>query len=316
MIKNNVFKMIILGTLCFVICVIVQFSSLALNIQNEKEIETLFNKMTENIAISLLYDNNSKSYEKYQYRAYDIENELSLLGVHKLSDDELYSFLNDIGISTYANRPSDSNTVKWYSYTSYNQSYGSQKYDVKRLIAVGNNPGGMLVTGADNVKFYSGKEKRANAVKNALAVYVQKAIGSIPVIQWTPYELLFSNSSENAFNSSYVTHRCVSSIEFSFVKNSSQSNNYYKLSKYSNKLSIAVNAHCAAVINSKPKTYSENKSTTILSKDYGSISKAIQTYTSTSAYYDYIQYYEIHSYDGQYSKKAYVPNPLAGPGQI
>lgn len=316
MIKNNISKRIISGILCFVMCIIVQSSSLALNVQNEEEIDKLFSKMTEDLAISLLYDDNSKNYEKYQSKVSDIENELSLMGVQKLNNDELYNFLSDRGISTKVNKPSNSDTVKWYLYTSSNQSYGSQKYDVQRLIAVGNNPGGMLVTGADNVKFYSGQEKRANAVKNAFVVYVQKAIGSIPVIKWTPYELLFSNTSSNVFNSSYVTHRCVSSIEFSFVKKSSQSDNYYALCKYSNKLSIAVNAHGAAVVNSKPTTYSEHKSTTISSDNYGSVSKAIQTYVNAATYYDYIPYYEIHSYDGQYSKKAYVPNPLAGPGQI
>ena len=49
----------------------------------------------------------------------------------------------------------------------------------------------MLVTGQDNVKFYSGKQKVDNAVTNAVGLYAQKAIGTIPIVQWSPYELLF-----------------------------------------------------------------------------------------------------------------------------
>ena len=113
--------------------------------------------------------------------------------------------------------------------------------------------------------------KAGNAVINAISIYAQKAISYVPIIKWTPYELLFSNSASNVFNSSYVTHRCVSSIEFIYVKKSSQSPDSYLLYNYANKLSIAVNAHGAAVINSNPKTYSEHKTKTISSDSYGDI---------------------------------------------
>lgn len=88
------------------------------------------------------------------------------------------------------------------------------------------------------------------------------------------------------------------------------------MSLYSNKLSIAVNTHGAAVVNSVPKTYSEHKTNTITADYYNSIPVAIQSYNSTTGCYDYISHYEIESYDGEYSKQVYIPNPLAGPGQI
>lgn len=290
----------------------------AQEITTEEQICSLFDELTENLALSMIAEDDLVV-EKCESNVVEIEQQLKVLGVDKLSDQELNQFLNEKGeasVGTRISKPENTDTVKWYLYSYTNYSYNSKKYDVQRLIAVGNNPGGMLVTGADNVKFYSGKEKLANAVSAAVSIYVQKAIGSIPVIKWTPYELLFSNTSSNAFNSSYVTHRCVSSIAFSYVKESTQSDDYYALSFYSNKLTIAVNAHGAAVVDSVPTTYSEQKTETISADYYSSITAAIQSYTGAAGCYDYISYYEIQSYDGEYTKKAYVPTPLAGPGQI
>lgn len=309
-------KRIMAVMLCLIMCLSMHIPVSASNNTREEKIGILFDKMTENLAEYLLDDNSENAYN-IQAKTAEIENELSLMGVQKLSDEELHQFLADKGIpSTKVSKPADTNTVNWYLNTYSNYTSGSQKYDIQNLIAVGNNPGGMLITGADNVEFYSKKQKLANAVKNAINIYAQKAIGTIPVIQWTPYELLFSNSASNVFNSNYVTHRCVSSIEFSFVKKSSQSDDYYSLCKFSNKLSIAVNTHGAAVVNSQPKTYSKNTNKTISSDNYNSVSSAVHAYANNYTNHDYISYYNIESYDGEYSKKAYVPNPMAGPGQI
>ena len=90
----------------------------------------------------------------------------------------------------------------------------------------------------------------------------------------------------------------------------------YVLCKFSNRLSIAANAHGAAVVNSNPTTYSVQMTETISSDYYGSTSRAMKAYANNRTYYDYIPFYNIYSYDKKYSKAVYVPNPLAGPGQI
>lgn len=283
---------------------------------HDKQINELFDELSETVALSLLTENTVES-QNYETKINQIDNELASLGVESLSDEELEDFFIQKGIpTTRVSQPSDTNTVKWYLYTVKNQSYGSTKYDIQRLFATGNNPGGMLVTGKDNEKFYSGLELLANGAKTAISIYVQKAIGSIPVIGLTPYELLFTNSPSAAFNSSYVTHRCVSNIEFTYVKKSSQSDDEYALSKFSNRLSIAIHTHGAAVVNGVPKTYSQERTTTTYSDHYGSIINAIQAYINNTRYYDYIPSYKITSYDNRYSKTVSVPNPLAGPGQI
>lgn len=291
------------------------FASSSIN-ENETQVNMLFNEMTENLALSLLEDNSTNT-RKCNEKVEQIENQLSTLGVQKLSEEELNKFFDEKGVeSSRFNKPANSNTVTWYLYSHPNYSYGSTKYDIQRLIAIGNNPGGMLITGDDNVKFYSGENKVVGAIQNAFGIYVQKAIGTIPVIQLTPYELLFSSSPSNVFNSSYITHRCVSSLSFIYVKKASQSEDYYTLSLYSNKLSIAAHAHGAAVVNSKPKTYSKQTTNTVESDHYNSIPDAIESYNGANGSYDYISGYRLESYDGQYSKQAYVPTPMAGPGQV
>lgn len=276
--------------------------------------------MTEAKALSLLHgDENAVSIQSSTSRVEQIEEELLRLGVRQVLGSELSSYLtrNDGTIAVpNVEKPADTNTVKWYVYNYTYNSYGSKRYDVQRLVAVGNNAGGTLVTGEDNYKFYSGKTLMANLVDNALSIIVQKAIGQVKFLQWTPYELLFSTSTSNAFNSSYVTYRCVSSIAFSYVKESSQSDDYYELSYCSNKFSIAATAHGAAVVDSVPKTYSVDKTATVSADNYSAIIPAIESYLNIGEENNYIYYFDLQSYDGAYTKRAYVPTPLAGPGQV
>ncbi len=313
--KKSKLKSIVILMICFALSMSITTPVMASDDNTEEQINLLFNDLAENRALFLLNENSDNN-QRLQNENFQIERKLSDLGVKELNEEELLQFFDEKGVvPTRMGKPGDSNTVKWYLYTSRDLSYGSKKYDVQRLIAVGNNPGGMLVTGEDNVEFYSNKQKAANAVQTAISIYAQKAIGLVKFIQWTPYELLFSSSSSNAFNSSYVTHRCVSSIEFSYVKPSSSSDSDFALCKFSNKLSVAAHAHGAAVVNSQPKTYSQEKTQTVSSDKYGSTTSAIQAY-GNGTYYDYMSSYQIQSYGGQYSKTAYVPNPMAGPGQI
>lgn len=311
----------LVALMLFSLCLSTDAFALTANAQatlTEEQISTLFDEMTERMALQMVTDDESVIQECKAEIA-KIKRQLEEFGVNELTTGELNQFFEEKGQVSpqwLITKPENSNTVKWYLYNYSNRSYGSKTYDVQRLIAVGNNPGGMLVTGEDNVKFYSGKEKLANAVSTAIGIYAQKAIGYVPVIKWTPYELLFSNTSSNTFDSSYVTHRCVSSIAFSYVKESSQSDDYFSLSFYSNKLSIATNAHGAAVVDSVPTTYSEHKTETVSAEYYESITAAIQSYRGEKGCYNYIPSYKIESYDGEYTKNAYVPNPLVGPGQI
>lgn len=315
MLRSKIKKIIAIA-ICITMSISVKMPVLAADDTKENQVNTLLDKMTENLALSLL-EKDSEDIQKYEEENEQIENQLAMLGVKELNENELQQFLGERGVnSARISKPADGNTVKWYLNNAFNYTYNSVKYDVQILIAVGNNPGGMLVTGEDNYKFYSDEKKIANIISTAASIIVQKGIGLIRIIKWTPYELLFSNSSSNVFNSGYITHRCVSSIAFTFVKEASYSDDYYELSLFSNKLNIASNTHGAAVVNSVPKTYSQQKTAMVEADHYNSIPAAIKSYRGEAGCYDYISYYELQSCDGQYKKKVYVPNPLAGPGQV
>lgn len=317
----NIFKKVVVLLLCLAIAFtsIVMVNAQTTSIESRQaQIESLFDKMTETLALSLL-EENTIAVQNYMNEVTQIEQQLLHLGVHQVSDSELSTYLarneSDIVMANLS-KPADTNTVKWYVYDYIYNSYGSKKYDVQRLVAVGNNPGGTLVTGEDNYEFFSNKPILAQAITTAFSIYAQKAIGTIPYTQLTPYELLFSSSSSNAFNSCYVTHRCVSTIAFSYVKESSQSDDYYTLSFYSNKFSLAATVHGAAVINSVPETYSQNETVTITSDSYNAIIPAIESYLGLGGCYGYVYSYELRCCDGAYSRKVYVPTPLSGPGQV
>lgn len=251
----------------------------------------------------------------------NIESEIKMLdNVEVLTDDEATEFIINSGNDesdkkSRITKPGNSNTVKWLLST-YSYTRSGTKYEVQELLAVGNNPGGMLVTGKDNEMFFSNKQLLANGAKELVSMYVQKAIGLIPVVAWTPYELLFSSSSQNVFNTNYITHRAVSTLSFIYVKKSGQSDAYQTLRLYSNRIDVAFNTHGAAVVNSKPFTYNKNGNFAQSSTSYGSISAAVDAYLSSRTIYDYIPSYKMNSYDKTWSKTAYVPNPLAGPGQV
>lgn len=285
------------------------------NNMEASQVEQLFDELTETLALEML-ENESGGSNSYSDEIKRINEELYALGVQSLSEEEVESrFTGNQSKNARIAKPANTNTVLWYLYNYKYEVYESEQYDVQMLVAVGNNPGGMLVTGEDNYRFFSGKEKSLKGVQNILSIIIQKAIGYVPGIKWTPYELLFSDLPSNMINSHYVTHRCVSTISFAYVKKSSQSDYFYELSHRSNKLSLAVMTHGAAVVNTEAKTYADSKTMTIATENFNSTRAAIKAYLNQSYKYDYFPYYVIESFDGEQTKYVYVANP-SGPGEV
>ena len=293
----------------------------------DEQISALFDEMTENLALSLLNEaiadeSSVSSQAAVQEDLADIDEQLAELGVRQVEGDELAEILNRESVHSpvapQASKPADTNTTKWYVYNYISNSYGGKKYDVQRLVAVGNNPGGTLVTGEDNYKFFSDKPILGKVLKTLALIYAQKALGTTGIVmQWLPYELISPpESTNNSFNSCYITYRCVSTVAFSYVKESSKSDDYYELSFYANKFSIAANIHGAAVVNSTPKTYSDSKTATVVAENYNAILPAIASYLNEGGCYGYIYSFDIRCCDGTYTKTVYVPTPMSGPGQI
>ena len=305
-------------SLVVIITILLNLSMSAFAIENnENEIDHLFGELTETIALSLLPSTQRTAIE-YESKIEDIEEQLSILGVRKLSKDELNNFFREKNINQElpVGLIEETNTVKWYLNEYTGLKYNNEMYDVQQLIAVGNNAGGLLVTGEDNYCFFNDRPQSVDVIPYFFTLYAQKAIGQIPVIGWTPYELLYSYSPKNSFDSSYVTYRCVSTISFSYAKKSSQSDNYYRLSYFRNFLEIAVHAHGAATVDSHPYRYSRQTTETIRPDDNGAIITAIDAYNRNTEAYSYVSSFTIGSYDNKYSKTVSVPNPMVGPGQI
>ena len=90
----------------------------------------------------------------------------------------------------------------------------------------------------------------------------------------------------------------------------------YSLVKYSNKAKIWVKTYGSSVKNGKIFSYNKEKEYTMSSQHYNSNINFIDIYLQNRYVYDYIPFYTIYSNNKQYSKEIYLPNPLAGPGQI
>lgn len=291
----------------------------------QAQIEALFDEMTEAKALSLLHgDENAVSTQSSTTNIEQIEEELLRLGVRRISGSELDTYLNKIGDGTVGlnvEKPANTNTTNWYLYSYTSNYYNSKRYDVQRLVAVGNNPGGMLTTGAKHHEFYSNKPIIPDEAINTLAsIYVQKAIGTIRVVGWTPYELLFNHEEIRTYgyDSYSVAYQCVLSVAFTYVKETGQSEDYYELSFYSNKLSLAYTLYFGFVRNGKAYSHSVDKTNTIYADNYNNaVTPAIQSYLGLGNSYDYIYSFEIKALDDTYTAgKFYVPTPMAGPGQI
>lgn len=286
-------------------------------VENQKKIEQiddLIDKMTSERLKILSHSDNINTFYNDTY-----EQKLEKLGVKELNLSELNSFLSETGnIVPYSIvKPSDTNTVKWYLHNLV-YSYSGKLYNFKSLIATGYNPGGMLVNALKNHTFFSGKEILLNYRKELISIYAQKAIGLIPlpIIQILPYELGFSNNENTIVNTNQVDTINISTIKFTYIKDSSYPDYMYSLVKYSNKANIWVKTYGSSVKNGKIFSYNKEKEYTLSSQHYNSNINFIKIYLQNRHVYDYIPFYTIYSNNKQYSKEIYLPNPLAGPGQI
>lgn len=82
-------------SLVVIITILLNLSMSAFAIENnENEIDHLFGELTETIALSLLPSTQRTAIE-YESKIEDIEEQLSILGVRKLSKDELNNFFRE-----------------------------------------------------------------------------------------------------------------------------------------------------------------------------------------------------------------------------
>lgn len=245
-----------------------------------------------------------------------LESDLQELGVSTITPTQAQAIANggsDVSIQVTV-PPSNSN-VKWYEirYTYYT---GGTTYAVQELYAQGLAGGTNLAAGQNGVTLYTNKQILVKNVQNIASMYAQKAIGLIPIVEWLPYELLFSDNSQVTNNSHVVTHRSLSTVAFSYVKLDGQSDNSQSLSFISNMVSVASSHTLAGYNNGSPYSKSTDKSNTDYAPNYASPTSAVNAYKDPYApRQSFISYYRFYNSDQSASLTQYIINP-SFPAQI
>ncbi|PYI50051.1 hypothetical protein [Paenibacillus flagellatus] len=245
-----------------------------------------------------------------------LESDLQALGVNAITPAQAQAIANggsDVSIQVTV-PPSNSN-VKWYDirYTYYT---GGTTYAVQELYAQGLAGGTNLAAGQNGVTLYTNKQILVKNVTYIAQMYAQKAIGTIPIVQWLPYEMLFSDNSQVTNNSHVITHRSLSTVCFSYVKLDGQSDNYQSLSYVSNMVSVASSHTLAGYNNGSPYSKTTDKSNTDYATNYASPTSAVNAYKDPYApRQSFISFYRFYNNDQTASLTQYIINP-SFPAQI
>lgn len=240
----------------------------------------------------------------------ELEKELKKLGVEELSNDEVKQrFGGNTQVSPFITAPPSTTSIKWYI-INYNITRDSVTYVLQDLYAQGLDGGSNLAKGANGATLYTNKQILVKNITNIASMYAQKVIGLIPIVNWLPYELLFTTNDNVTNNSHVVTHRSLSTVCFTYVKKSGQSDSYQTLGWMSNMVSVASSHTLAGYNNGSPYSKTTDKSSTMYADYYASGSKAVDYFTGVSFQtQSYISNYKFYNHDQTASLSYSVVNP-------
>ncbi|MBB6024296.1 hypothetical protein HNR77_005404 [Paenibacillus sp. JGP012] len=245
-----------------------------------------------------------------------LEKELRSLGVNILTNEEVNQRFNDPdSVSPQVSVPPTTSAIKWYE-INYSITRNGTTYNLQDLYAQGLNGNSNLAVGANGSTLYTNKQILVKNLTNIASMYAQKAVGAIPIVQWLPYELLFS-SNDNVTNNSYVvTHRSLSTVCFTYVKKSGQSDSYQTLGWISNMFTVASSHTLAGYNNGTPYSKTTDKTNTTYADSYASGSKAVDYFTGVSSQTrSFVSSYTFYNHDKSAKLTYYVVNP-SFPAQI
>jgi len=245
-----------------------------------------------------------------------LEAELENLGVKELSIEEVkQQFGNADEVSPLVVAPPSTSHIKWYT-IDYTITRSGVTYNLQDLYAQGLDGGSNLAVGANGATLYSNKSVIVKNIANIGSIYAQKVIGLIPVVQWLPYELLFSSNDNVTNNSHVITHRSLSTVCFTYVKKSTDPDSYQTIGWLSNMVSVASSHTLAGYNAGSPYSKSTDKSNTTYADNYASGSNAVDYYSGVSSQTrSYISSYKFYNPDKTLSLTYYVVNP-SFPAQI
>ena len=232
----------------------------------------------------------------------EIEAELERFGFCEMTEDDLTSLRSgteNVSPRVAVPSPADSTTIKWYFGTNEDYSYGGKTYDIKRVIAVGIAEGKLRKTEVTEIRDM--EAVAIDTIESLIAIYASKSISNISsnnvpsFFNWLPYELLEESPTTSVHITSVIAHHSQTSmIMFTYVKESSMSDNQYMLSQFSNKVNFTINgSFIYEIATGVTRGYSDSKSASVSANSYGSLLQAVKAYRAEASRYDFLEGYTV-----------------------
>ena len=250
-------------------------------------------------------DNSTKMYSMNN-NIIQIENQLDALGVTKspepLTDK---SMLDASVLAASSNNEIRTETISRF----YVQGL---PYTVKHEYSIPKTLYSNQVTSDSGVSLYSGSTTLDSILK-LISIYAQKTIGTIPIIAWTPYELLIPTNAVK-INSLTFDYVAASTICYSWVKPYGSTNAYYQRSMVTNHMTCEA-TFTSKGIRSNGYAYAEpsgKKFVQEYAQNYANTAKAVNSYVyEFSRYYSLVNAVEIKCLlTGAVAKKVRLPIPM------
>jgi hypothetical protein len=235
-----------------------------------------------------------------------LENQMESLGAVKL-DQEQVDALKSIPSATSAaasstllkaiplvtpTTPDSTTYTNWWMLT-----YTYNGYNVKEVYAQAKAVGSPLWhsssavnAGISNVVI--------NTATTIMTEYAEKALGLIPVVAWTPYELFisdFQNNQSITTNCYYINYADLSTVCFSYAKPVSKSDSYWVETYVSNYVQVASSQDLYTVNNGTLVHHHKDTSNTQYATSYASAAYAVQGYSGRlTSYISVIEFKNLY----------------------
>lgn len=301
MIRKKMGRLLAVPALMFLVFIFLSNINVnAATVSKEDKIESIFDDMSCYYTQNQM-DDNGKSTMQSIKKQNEWNKELQKMGVTKITSKEAMKITNNKSIASLRN-------VSFYTYNE-TYTYRNKKYSIRKLYAASTGPGNKLDNGGDGRKLYTGQEYTVKNIKYIASIYAQKTIGLIPVVQWLPYELLFSDNSNVTNQSHTITYRSTQTFCYIYVRPYMASQDKEELCFTSNKVCVSYSQVLAGYktvtkkVNNKKRTYhvpytvsKDTQSKIIKAKNYSSTQAAVKRYLDGRQ--PWLSYVEDYSFRG------------------
>lgn len=215
-----------------------------------------------------------------------IQSELTALGVEPMTQSEVYAVFRSAGeIVPYVIKPENTNDIQYYTFRE-TQTVDGTTYEVQHISAIARTTNTNLAFSNASHAIYTNQNCTLDLLQDFASIYVQKAIGQVPIVGWLPYEFFFAEVTEtSSANASYTG---LTSAAFSFVKISGQDDYYQSLSLSSNYLRFSGSITATGARNGTPYTEHQDYNFSESGDDFCSTSAAITAYRNLGHYTSFV----------------------------